>query len=135
MISWFSVFAFQFNQLAPLHRVRITNESDKIVQLRDRRWEITNGDGHKEVVSGPGVIGQQPVLMPGQTFEYASACPLATSRGVMQGAYTFRWMLTDDEVEGADVTEEQEAFAMAVIAAGGEFDVEVGAFGLDAELG
>ena len=71
------------------YSVRITNTSDVVVQLRDRTWEVTDGHGRSDVISGSGVIGQQPVLLPGQSFEYASVCPLATSHGIMRGAYTF----------------------------------------------
>lgn len=69
------------------YTIRITNESERTVQLLSRHWVINDADGKVEEVRGPGVVGQQPILSPGQTFEYTSACPLATSFGVMQGTY------------------------------------------------
>ena len=69
------------------YTITIANESGKTVQLLSRHWIITDADGKVEEVQGPGVIGQQPVLGPGQSFEYTSACPLPTSFGVMQGTY------------------------------------------------
>ena len=67
------------------YSIEITNESDRTVQLLSRHWIITDADGKVEEVRGPGVVGQQPILGPGQSFEYTSACPLITSFGVMQG--------------------------------------------------
>lgn len=69
------------------YRVRIRNESKGKVQLVSRHWIITDGFGQVEEVVGPGVIGQQPTLMPGETFEYSSFCPLATPTGSMHGSY------------------------------------------------
>jgi ApaG protein len=69
------------------YTIEIANESDQTVQLLSRHWIITDGDGKVEEVRGPGVVGQQPILGPGQKFEYTSACPLITSFGVMQGTY------------------------------------------------
>ena len=69
------------------YTVRIRNEGDEAVQLISRHWIITDADGEVEEVRGPGVVGQQPVLNPGQTFEYTSGCPLGTSFGTMQGTY------------------------------------------------
>ena len=62
-------------------------DGELTVQLLSRHWIITDADGKVEEVRGPGVIGQQPILGPGQKFEYTSACPLVTSFGVMQGSY------------------------------------------------
>ena len=70
-----------------VYTITIANESDRVVQLLSRHWVITDADGKVEEVRGPGVVGQQPILKPGQSFEYTSACPLATSFGVMQGTY------------------------------------------------
>lgn len=70
------------------YRVRIANLGDERVQLRSRRWIITDGDGRVQEVQGEGVVGEQPTLEPGETFEYTSACPLGTCVGTMQGAYT-----------------------------------------------
>ncbi len=75
------------------YHIRITNEGDKTVQLVSRHWIITNGDGRAEEVQGPGVVGEQPVLEPGQAFEYSSFCPLNTPTGTMHGTYQ---MITDD---------------------------------------
>lgn len=69
------------------YTITIKNQSDLVVQLLSRHWVITDADGKVEEVRGPGVVGQQPILQPGQSFEYTSACPLATSFGVMQGTY------------------------------------------------
>jgi len=69
------------------YTVRISNESSHTVQLRSRHWVITDADGKVEEVRGPGVVGAQPVLRPGQGFEYTSGCILATARGIMRGEY------------------------------------------------
>src|SRR5438874_13110411 len=72
------------------YTVTITNEGSETAQLMSREWVITDSDGNTERVSGPGVVGEQPVMKPGQGFEYTSFCPLRTSFGSMQGAYTMR---------------------------------------------
>ena len=77
------------------------------VQLRSRAWQITDEAGHREEVHGPGVIGQQPVLDPGERFEYTSGCPLATPSGMMVGSYQ---MVADS---------------------GETFDIDIPAFSLD----
>lgn len=69
------------------YKVRITNDGDETVQLLNRSWIITNAEGHVEQVSGPGVVGEQPVLRPGYAFEYSSGCPLGTPFGSMRGTY------------------------------------------------
>ena len=69
------------------YTVRITNESAETVQLLSRRWIITDACGHVEKVRGSGVVGEQPVLAPGESFQYTSGCPLGTSTGVMHGTY------------------------------------------------
>jgi ApaG protein len=69
------------------YTVRISNEGDEPVQLVSRHWVITDASGHIEEVRGLGVVGQQPLLSPGDSFEYTSACPLKTSFGVMEGSY------------------------------------------------
>ena len=69
------------------YRVRITNQSEETVQLLSRHWIITDGFDQIREVKGPGVIGEQPVLEPGQSFEYSSWCPLKTPTGMMQGTY------------------------------------------------
>lgn len=88
------------------YTVRIANEGDDTVQLVSRHWIITDANGHVEEVAGPGVVGAQPVLQPGESFEYTSACPLRTAFGTMHGTYQ---MVTDD---------------------GDRFDAEIAAFSL-----
>lgn len=70
-----------------LYTIRIQNEGDETVQLTDRHWYIVDGSGRTEEVQGPGVVGNQPVLEPGQAFEYTSGCPLTTPFGSMSGTY------------------------------------------------
>lgn len=69
------------------YHVKIANESKKTVQLMRRHWIITDGFGQIEEVEGPGVIGLQPTLKPGEVFEYSSFCPLPTPTGSMRGTY------------------------------------------------
>ena len=69
------------------YRINITNHSRHRIQLRERYWKITDQNGHVEEVSGPGVIGEQPILDPGDTYEYSSGCPLDTPSGTMVGNY------------------------------------------------
>jgi ApaG protein len=75
------------NQWFFVYSVRITNEGQETVQLLTRHWIITDGTGHLEEVRGPGVVGKQPTLKPGESFEYTSGCPLGTPFGVMEGTY------------------------------------------------
>lgn len=70
------------------YRITIANESDGTVRLRARYWKITDGNGQIEEIRGPGVIGEQPVLNPGDSFQYSSGCPLTTTSGVMVGRYS-----------------------------------------------
>ena len=70
-----------------LYTVTISNEGSETVQLLTRHWIITDGTGHVEEVRGPGVVGAQPTLQPGESFEYTSGCPLSTPFGVMEGTY------------------------------------------------
>ena len=69
------------------YRVRLENRGAATVQLLRRSWEITDATGHIERVHGEGVVGEQPVLAPGQAFEYVSGTPLPTPSGFMTGAY------------------------------------------------
>jgi ApaG protein len=69
------------------YHMTITNKSKAPVQLMSRHWIITDSFGNTEEVRGAGVVGQQPRIQPGQSFEYDSACPLATSSGTMRGSY------------------------------------------------
>jgi len=70
-----------------LYTIRITNEGSRTVQLLNRHWIITDANGEVEEVRGPGVVGQQPVLKHGESFEYTSGCPLETAFGSMKGTY------------------------------------------------
>ncbi len=69
------------------YKISITNLGSAPAQLISRHWVITDALGTKEEVRGPGVIGMQPKIQPGQTFEYDSACPLHTNTGSMKGRY------------------------------------------------
>lgn len=89
------------------YTIEITNESERTVQLRTRYWQITDAAGRVEEVRGPGVVGETPVLGPGQSFSYTSGCPLTEASGMMVGRYG---MVSDD---------------------GDEFEVDVPAFSLD----
>jgi ApaG protein len=88
------------------YTVRITNERSKGVQLLSRHWIITDANGHTEEVVGEGVVGQQPALAPGESFQYTSRCLLKTWTGVMHGTYQ---MVTNE---------------------GEQFDVEIAPFAL-----
>ena len=67
--------------------IDIENDSGETVQLVDRHWIITDALGRVEEVQGPGVVGEQPVLEPGDSYQYTSGCPLGTDSGVMVGSY------------------------------------------------
>ena len=69
------------------YHIRIENESRRAVQLLTRRWIITDGRGARHSVEGEGVVGEQPLIEPGQAFDYVSGCPLGTPTGSMQGSY------------------------------------------------
>jgi ApaG protein len=75
------------------YRVRISNLGTRSAQLLSREWIITDANGNQQQVQGPGVVGEQPVLAPGEEFEYTSFCPLSTPVGSMHGAYR---MVRDD---------------------------------------
>ncbi len=75
------------NQWFFLYTITIVNEGAETVQLLTRHWVITDGTGHVEEVRGPGVVGKQPTLRPGESFEYTSGCNLSTPFGVMEGTY------------------------------------------------
>ncbi|UIJ70843.1 Co2+/Mg2+ efflux protein ApaG [Aurantimonas sp. HBX-1] len=89
------------------YTVEIANGSPDVVQLRSRYWHITDANGHVEEVSGPGVVGEQPTLSPGDSYTYTSGCPLTTPSGFMRGHY---------RMQAAD---------------GSFFEVEIPAFSLD----
>jgi ApaG protein len=89
------------------YTVEIANHGSETVQLQSRHWRITDGQGRSQDVRGPGVVGEQPVLNPGDSFRYTSGCPLETPDGMMVGSYT-------------------------MVADGGEsFEVDIPAFSLD----
>jgi len=77
------------------YHVKISNTGVDPVKLLTRHWVITDAFGKVEQVRGPGVVGEQPRLEPGEAFEYSSACPLTTPHGSMHGSYQ---MITDDGV-------------------------------------
>lgn len=82
------------------YHITIRNEGDTKVQLLSRHWVITNGEGKVEEVRGPGVVGHQPILAPGEAFEYTSACPLGTPVGTMHGEFS---MIQSETREAFDV--------------------------------
>lgn len=74
--SWFFIYT-----------VEVANQSNESAQLISRHWIITDANGAVREVRGPGVVGEQPTLAPGESFTYTSACPLETPFGTMHGAY------------------------------------------------
>jgi ApaG protein len=90
-----------------LYTIEIANLGEETVQLISRHWQITDGLGRVQDVRGPGVVGEQPILNPGDRFRYTSGCPLETSDGMMVGSYQMQ------------------------SAGGRQFDVEIPAFSLD----
>ena len=96
------------NRFVWAYRVRIENQGQETVRLMRRTWQITDARGRTQHVHGPGVIGEQPLLGPGQSFEYTSGTPLDTPSGIMVGAYH-----------------------MVVPESGETFDVAIPAFSLD----
>jgi ApaG protein len=75
------------NHFVFAYHVTIANEGGETVQLRTRHWLITDAEGDVQEVRGDGVVGEQPILRPGERFEYTSGCVLATAAGSMQGTY------------------------------------------------
>lgn len=73
-----------------VYHIRLENHSHDTIQLISRHWRITDGNGMINHVDGEGVVGEQPVLLPGGTHDYVSGCPLTTPHGSMEGHYTFR---------------------------------------------
>jgi ApaG protein len=95
------------SQFVWAYHVRIENKGVEAVQLRNRYWRITDALGRVQEVRGAGVVGEQPLLRPGQSFEYTSGTPLPTPSGIMTGSY---------EMEGSN---------------GEKFSVKIPAFSLD----
>lgn len=73
-----------------VYHIRIENDSDQPVRLLTRHWRITDGHGLVSLVEGEGVVGEQPLILPGHSHDYVSGCPLGTPHGSMDGHYTFR---------------------------------------------
>ena len=73
-----------------VYHIRIENNSNDTVRLLTRHWRITDANGMVNLVEGEGVVGEQPVLRPGQSHDYVSGCPLSTPQGSMEGYYTFK---------------------------------------------
>ncbi len=71
------------------YHIRIENHGDELVQLLTRHWKITDGRGMVNHVDGDGVVGEQPLLKPGESHDYVSGCPLSTPSGMMEGQYRF----------------------------------------------
>jgi len=90
------------------YTIRISNESEHSVQLRNRHWHILHANGKEEQVHGPGVVGKQPVIAPGTGFQYTSGCVLSTPHGTMRGTYE---MVRED---GDTFLAEIPAFSLAV---------------------
>jgi ApaG protein len=82
-----------------IYAIEIVNQGARTVQLTHRHWKITDGHGRLEEVRGPGVVGEQPTLAPGQRFPYTSGCPLTTASGIMVGSYR----MVDEEGQAFDV--------------------------------
>ncbi len=72
------------------YTIEIANAGERTVQLVSRHWVITDAEGVTEEVKGLGVVGEQPILRPGESFRYTSGCPLGTPSGIMKGSYQMR---------------------------------------------
>ena len=75
------------NHFVFAYTITVTNTGSVAAQLVGRHWIITDGDNHVQEVKGPGVVGQQPVLKPGESFEYTSGASIPTAVGTMRGSY------------------------------------------------
>lgn len=69
------------------YHIRIENAGEAPVRLLTRHWQITDNDGQRYEVQGEGVVGEQPIIAPGEAFDYVSGCPLETHKGAMEGSY------------------------------------------------
>lgn len=96
-----------------VYHIRIENDSDETMQLMTRHWRITDARGHVNLVEGEGVVGEQPVLRPGESHDYVSGCPLTTPNGSMGGHYMFR------RQDGSDLTVAIPNFPLAAPATAG----------------
>ena len=83
------------------YQVRIENRGQQTVQLLRRTWRITDARGRMQMIQGDGVVGEQPVLEPGEAFEYTSGTPLNTSSGFMDGAYHMIATVTGEAFDAA----------------------------------
>ena len=101
----------EHGQFVWAYRVQIKNNGGETVQVLTRYWHITDGLGRVQEVNGAGVVGEQPILNPGEAFEYTSGTPLPTPSGIMKGTYQVRTK------------------------AGEKFDIEIPAFSLDCPYG
>jgi ApaG protein len=79
------------------YHIHIENHNSYAIQLLRRKWIITNGFGEIEIVEGEGVVGKQPLLYPGDNYEYISSAGIDTPFGVMKGLYYFQNIQTDEE--------------------------------------
>ena len=80
------------------YRIQIENLSPYTVQLMSRHWHIFDSNGSRREVEGEGVVGQQPVISPGEIHEYVSGCNLQTDMGTMHGSYEMKRMLDDERI-------------------------------------
>ncbi|HEU0309696.1 MAG TPA: Co2+/Mg2+ efflux protein ApaG [Sphingomicrobium sp.] len=97
------------------YHIRIENDGERTIQLMERYWRIVDGHGNVHEVRGQGVVGEMPVITPGDSFDYVSGCPLDTPAGSMQGHYIF----IDDE--GERITADIPEFALlSPLDAGGQ---------------
>jgi ApaG protein len=76
------------NQFVFTYKITIRNESDSWMKLKSRHWLIIDSDGKREDVYGPGVVGEEPELEPGESYVYSSFCPLTTNFGTMEGSFS-----------------------------------------------
>jgi len=81
------------------YRITIKNESEFAVQLVSRYWEIFDAIMEKRIVEGEGVIGEQPILLPGESYQYVSYCQLKTDAGSMKGYYTFQRQIDESQFD------------------------------------
>ena len=83
-----------------MYKVAISNQTDKTIQLLSRHWDICDANGDIDIIEGEGVIGEQPIMKPGDSFQYNSFCPLKTEFGKMSGFYIFEEEGTENLFKG-----------------------------------